>query len=74
MVDLMDPGDGSPYLYATVNSIGTQYWILSRTPQMPTDVYETMLERIDERGGDSSALIATEQPELDEDAEAGAGD
>ena len=74
VVDLMDPGDGSPYLYATVNSIGTQYWILSRTPQMPTDVYETMLERIDERGGDSSALIATEQPELDEDAEAGAGD
>ena len=74
VVDLVDPGDGSPYLYAAVNSIGTQYWILSRTPQIPEDVYATLLERIDERGGDSSELIPTEQPELDDDSQAAAGD
>ena len=74
VVDLMDPGDGSPYLYATVDSVGVQQWILSRTPQMPEDVYETLLERIDERGGDSTELLLTEQPALSEDSQATASD
>ena len=69
VVDLVDPGDGTPYLYAVVSSIGTQAWVLSRTPQMPEDVYESLLARIDERGGDSSELLPTEQPQPSEDAQ-----
>ena len=67
VVDLVETDGDVPYEYATVTSSGTQYWILSRTPQMPNDMYDTLLLRIDERGGDSSRLIETEQPESDED-------
>lgn len=62
VIDLYEPPGDEPYRYATVTASGYQYWILSRTPQMPEDVYATMLERMEERGGDSSRLVLTEQP------------
>ena len=62
VIDLVDSPDGEPYSYATVTSYGYSYWILSRTPQMPEDIYATLLDRIDEYGGDASTLIETDQP------------
>ena len=62
VIDLIDPMDGTPYSYATVTSFGTQFWVLSRTPDMPEERYQELLSRIDDRGGDSSRLIRTEQP------------
>ena len=63
VIDLFDTLDDEPYEHATVTANGVTYWILSRTPQIPDEMYNTLLERIDERGGDSSRLIQTEQPE-----------
>ena len=62
VVELMDPPGEEPYSHAVVTSAGVQYWILSRTPEMPTELYEELLERIDAAGSDSSRLIPTEQP------------
>jgi apolipoprotein D and lipocalin family protein len=62
VIDLYEPPGDEPYRYATVTASGYQYWILSRTPQMPEDVFATMLERMEERGGDSSRLVLTDQP------------
>jgi len=61
VVELFDPSGDAPYSYAVVTSAEVQYWILSRTPQMPDEMYEALLSKIDDRGGDSSRLIETEQ-------------
>ncbi len=63
VVELFQPAEeDEPYSYAVVTSGEYQYWILSRTPQMPAEMYETLLQLIDDRGSDSSRLIETEQP------------
>ena len=62
IIELYDDPSTDEYSYAAVSSNGVSYWILSRTPQMPTEMYDQILDRIDERGGDSSRLIETEQP------------
>ena len=64
VVDLVETPDDEPYRYATVKSGTRQFWILSRTAQMPADMYETLLDRIEDRGGDSSRLIETDQPDI----------
>ncbi len=63
VIDLIETPDDAPYSVATVSASGVQYWILSRTPQISDDLYDTLLERIEDRDGDSSRLIRTEQPE-----------
>ena len=63
VVELVDPPGDEPYSYAVVSSSDVQFWILSRTPQMPVEMYETLLDLIDDRGADSSRLIVTEQPQ-----------
>ena len=62
VIDLVETEDDQPYDYATVSAAGFQFWILSRTPQIPEDLYLTLLERIEDRGWDSSRLVRTEQP------------
>ncbi len=63
VIELYEPPGDEPYTYAAVTTSEVQYWILSRTPQMPEDMYQTMLDKIAERGGDPSRLIMTDQPE-----------
>ena len=65
VIELYEPPGDEPYTYAAVTTSEVSYWILSRTPQMPQEMYDTLLEKIEERGGDSSRLIRTAQPELD---------
>jgi lipocalin len=67
VVDLMEPPGDEPYSVAVVSAAGFQYWVLSRTPQIADDLYADLLERLDERGGDSSELILTEQPAVGND-------
>ena len=62
VIELFEPPEGEPYSYAAVTTSNVQYWILSRTPQMPEEMYETIIDRIEEKGGDTSRLILTEQP------------
>jgi len=62
VIDLVESDEDEPYDYATVSAAGFQFWILSRTPQIPDELYATLLERIEDRGGDSSRLVRTEQP------------
>ena len=69
VIELYEPPGDEPYTYAAVTTSEVQYWILSRTPQMPQEMYDTLLEKIEERGGDSSRLIRTDQPEMDGGAE-----
>lgn len=50
------------YQWAVVGSKSDKYlWILSRTPQLDKVVYDDLLERIEKRGYDVSALIEVEQ-------------
>lgn len=50
------------YSWAVVsNRSASAIWILSRTPYMNQDLYETILGRLQERGIDSSKLIKTVQ-------------
>jgi lipocalin len=50
------------YTYAVIGSSSDDYlWILSRTPQLPSDVLLSLLERIEARGYDISELIWVEQ-------------
>ena len=52
---------GEDYEYAVVGDPKRKYlWILSRTPQMETEVYEAILERIMRNGYDPDRLIRTE--------------
>ena len=62
VIEVYDDPSEDAYSYAAVTSNNSSYWILSRTPQMPSELYEEILLRIDENGGDSSRLIETEQP------------
>lgn len=62
VVDLIEPPGDEPYSVAVVSAAGFQYWVLSRTPQITDDLYAELLDRLDERGGDSAELILTEQP------------
>jgi lipocalin len=50
------------YTYAVIGSSSDDYlWILSRTPQLPSDVLLSLLELIEARGYDISELIWVEQ-------------
>jgi apolipoprotein D and lipocalin family protein len=62
VIELVEPPGDEPYTHAAVTTSNVQYWILSRTPQMPDDLYETILDRIAEQGGDTARLIRTAQP------------
>ena len=62
VIELFEPPGDEPYTYAAVTTSNVQYWILSRTPQMPDEMYDTIIDRVEERGGDTSRLIRTEQP------------
>ena len=61
VVELLDSGE-ELYSHAVVRSSQVQYWILSRTPEMPDELYSSLLARIEDWGSDSSRLIKTEQP------------
>jgi apolipoprotein D and lipocalin family protein len=50
------------YSYAVIGEPDREYlWILSRTPKMEDAVYERILERIREKGYDTSSLVKTRQ-------------
>ena len=49
------------YRYAAVASFNA-LWVLSRTPQMDTELYEAILTDLDERGYPVENLTMTEQP------------
>ncbi len=50
------------YTYAVVGEQDRKYlWILSRTPEIDSDLYDKMLERITQQGYDTSKLIRTPQ-------------
>ncbi len=50
------------YRWAVIGSSSDKYlWILSRTPQMAPEVYNDLLQRIKQRGYDTSALIKVKQ-------------
>ena len=63
VIELVENPGEELYSYAVVRSSTVQYWILSRTPQMPDELYEELLARIDGWGKDSSKLIKTKQPD-----------
>ena len=70
VIELFEPPGDEPYTYAAVTTSDVQYWILSRSPQMDDEMYETLLDKIAERGGDPSRLIMTAQPELTDESTA----
>lgn len=50
------------YQWAVIGSSSDKYlWILSRTPQMAPDTYNDLLERLRQRGYDTSKLLKVEQ-------------
>jgi apolipoprotein D and lipocalin family protein len=52
------------YRYAVVSEPGRDYlWILSRTPQLPNDVYEGIATRLRAQGLDPGKLIKPKQSE-----------
>ncbi|NNL64796.1 MAG: lipocalin family protein [Myxococcales bacterium] len=54
---------GPDYRFAMVGQPSREYlWILSRTPTLPADVYEGLLERAAARGFDLARLNRTPQP------------
>lgn len=61
VIDLVDSSGDEPYRHAVVSGGGVQFWILSRTPQISTELYDLLLDRMDDRGIDSDRLIPTEQ-------------
>jgi apolipoprotein D and lipocalin family protein len=51
------------YRWAMIGSSTPKYfWILSRTPQMDEEVYQSLLENARQRGYDLEQLIKVEQP------------
>ena len=57
IIDLADD-----YSYAVVGHPNRKYlWILCRTPQMDKAVYESILERVQAKGFDTTMLSVTEQ-------------
>ena len=67
VIELYETTRDEPYTYAAVTTSDVQYWVLSRTPQMPEEMYDTILDKIGERGGDTSRLIPTDQPDSIDD-------
>jgi apolipoprotein D and lipocalin family protein len=61
VIDLVDTPDGEPYSQAVVSGSGVQFWVLSRTPEISDALYDLLLDRMEDRGIDSSVLIPTEQ-------------
>ena len=54
--------DQEEYSYALIGSSSDKYlWILSRTPQMPKETLNSLLQKAKERGYDTSKLIYVEQ-------------
>jgi apolipoprotein D and lipocalin family protein len=52
------------YSYAVVGSPNRKYlWILSREPQLPEDLYQSITERVEAQRFDTERLIRTEVPE-----------
>ena len=52
------------YQYVMIGSSSPKYfWILSRTPQMETDIYEKLLEKAQKRGYNLEKLYKVPQPE-----------
>lgn len=50
------------YSYAAVGEPSREYlWILSRTPQLPDALYESLLNRLTEQGFDTARLVKTRQ-------------
>jgi lipocalin len=50
------------YQWAVIGSSSDKYlWILSRTPELPEEIYANLLERIEERGYDTHKLIKVKQ-------------
>jgi len=57
-------GLGRDYEYAVVGHPSRDYlWILSRTPQMDTALYERLLKQAHQKGYDVSRLVKTPQPD-----------
>lgn len=53
---------GQNYEYAIVGHPSRKYlWILSRSPEMDEDVYQSILERLQKQEYDTAKLIRTEQ-------------
>jgi len=53
------------YQWAVIGSSSDKYlWILSRSPQMERELYNDLLNRLNERGYDVSSLIKVEQKPL----------
>jgi apolipoprotein D and lipocalin family protein len=53
---------GKNYEYAVVSNPNRSYlWILSRTPEMASKVYEGILKRITEQGFDPAKLVISQQ-------------
>ncbi len=52
------------YQWAVIGSSTDKYlWILSRTPQMNDEIYQSLLANLTERGYDTSKLLKVPQPE-----------
>ena len=52
----------SDYRYAAVGNPGRKYlWILCRTPFMPDSVYNSILDRVKDKGFDIANLVKTNQ-------------
>ncbi len=50
------------YSYSVVGHPNRKYlWILSRTPQMDQDTYDTLVRKIASKGFDTSKLVTTDQ-------------
>ena len=60
----LDGQDGDePYQFAVVSSPGFALWVLSRTPTMDAELYDTLLLRAADRGLPADTLIETVQPD-----------
>ena len=54
---------GADYEYAVVGHPGRDYlWILSRTPQLSTEVYGAIIERLEAQRYETARLVKTLQP------------
>lgn len=57
--------DEKEYGYVLIGSSSDKYlWILSRTPQLPQETVDMLLEKAKQRGYDTSKLIWVKQPEV----------
>ncbi|BBN10197.1 apolipoprotein D and lipocalin family protein [Marchantia polymorpha subsp. ruderalis] len=56
--------DFDNYQYALVGQPSRKYlWVLSRTPQMSDEIYQSLLEQATKQGYDTSCLVKTSQVE-----------